>query len=281
MLRNRYIREMRQPLSAVVSQRLIWLEGEALCVTPEFRADHPRTVPRELLLARLPASLRGVVQATLKLRRPALLRRRQQRRPWSRLWSWLTGRRLSSPEFLHASLLFRLQRHAIPAPRLLAFGERLQGTALLQSFLLMEPLRDALPLAQWRPTRAHQRAAQRELENLLQRLHQVGCVLESRLSDEVLGLFAVVSAYDGEPAVVLNDVAGLRVVRRPGPRRLQRDRKILERAMRRVVVREEFGRSSSSLLRHCSNMIPRSPGGECVPGAACGFLGCSFPRRCS
>src|SRR5439155_7818233 len=74
------------------------------------------------------------------------------------------------------ALLFRLQRHGVPAPRVLAMGQRRELPWRLESFLLTEPAADAVPLDVWlrRPARGRRRVL-REAGALLARLHQASC----------------------------------------------------------------------------------------------------------
>jgi hypothetical protein len=64
--------------------------------------------------------------------------RRWCNRPLAWLWSILRGRRLLSPELRDAGRLFRLRKHGLPAPRVLAFGQRRPLPWRTASFLLTE-----------------------------------------------------------------------------------------------------------------------------------------------
>jgi hypothetical protein len=137
---------------------------------------------------------------------------------FGRLWSWVRRRTWRSPELRMARLLFHLERHRIPAPRLLAFGQRGVAWGRAESFVLFEPLViEGTPLRDWWHT-AHCRVDNPNwrmlneqvlecLADLLRRLHDAGCIVE-RFGP--LGEPFVVHANTNPPAVVLADVERLR-----------------------------------------------------------------------
>jgi tRNA A-37 threonylcarbamoyl transferase component Bud32 len=136
LLRKRHVREAR--LCPVLSgtQGVLRLDGEALCVTHDFWTE---------LRGRLPGWLgagekRGVSRAVVPLPggRKGLLVRRREDQPLRWLWLGLRCRPLVSPELRRAGELFRLQRQGLPAPRLLAFGQRHAPPWRTESFLLTE-----------------------------------------------------------------------------------------------------------------------------------------------
>jgi tRNA A-37 threonylcarbamoyl transferase component Bud32 len=134
------IREMQNV--PVARQQLVWLDGEALCVTPEFQRALAGEIPEWLRLARLPAQPWQVVQRS-QVRLPgvggALLVRRRVIRPLAGIWAWLRRRRLTSPELRRAREIFRLQRTGVGAEQLLAFGQRCPVPWRIESFLLTRP----------------------------------------------------------------------------------------------------------------------------------------------
>jgi tRNA A-37 threonylcarbamoyl transferase component Bud32 len=101
LLGKRRMRELRQPPLQGGRQNLVWLQGEALCVTREFRAELAGRLP-EWLTARATSSTPGAwVWRELVERtggRHGLLVRRLGSRPLAWLGAWLRGRRLLSPE---------------------------------------------------------------------------------------------------------------------------------------------------------------------------------------
>jgi tRNA A-37 threonylcarbamoyl transferase component Bud32 len=145
LLRRSSVREQRLP-AYHESQPLIWLDGEALCVTPPARQlftaaqleelGYPESNPGPTEFQRehvLPNGQKG-----------RLVRRRTVRR-FSRLRNWFRGRRWSSPEVLEAAALLRQERLGA-TPRLLAFGQRFLPGGVVDSFLLA--LQDSPPKAE-------------------------------------------------------------------------------------------------------------------------------------
>jgi tRNA A-37 threonylcarbamoyl transferase component Bud32 len=189
LARKRRIRELRRlPDLEPGAQHLLWLDGEALCVTEEF---HDR------LRGRMPEWLRTpfgqgrdnapLVRSTVRVgrgRRGVLLRRRQTQ-PLYRFWSWLTGRRATSPELAQAALLFRLQRHGVTTPRLLAMGQQLGVGGRLDSFLLTEPLARGASLPRWLNKEQkvrRRRLLLRQTAQMVRQVHRSGCYFGQCLS---------------------------------------------------------------------------------------------------
>jgi tRNA A-37 threonylcarbamoyl transferase component Bud32 len=137
LLRKRHVREVRSSLPSA-GQGLLWLDGEALCVTPEFHARLNGRVPNWLRCPGAPKA--GLTQTVVPLPggRRGLLTWRRQWSPFRWLGSRLWPRPLLTPEVREAGLLFRRQRLGQGAPRLLAFGQRSRFPGHSESFLLTE-----------------------------------------------------------------------------------------------------------------------------------------------
>src|SRR5581483_10510735 len=180
-LRHRRVRELREGALAAGNSNLVWQDGEALCLTPEFQSTLKNQIPHWLSLDGLPQSPRRLETHahvdTGEGHQGHLLRRREIR-PFSCLWSWLSSRRPTSPELRQAGLLFRLQRYGIPGPRVLAFGQRLAFPWQVESFLLTEAAQQAVPLHRWleapRSARERRRVIH-EAGKLLRLVHEAGC----------------------------------------------------------------------------------------------------------
>lgn len=232
LMRYRHIRELRRPPLVGGTQQLIWLDGEALCVTPEMR---------EIFTVRRPSWLTeptdGVEWSTVAVPgspRAMLVRRGN----WTlaNLWTWLCGWPARSPELRQAALLFRLQRYGIRGPRLLAFGQRRVSPGRLQSFLLAEMPRKTTGFVEWlmRPPSgkaelSERRCLIRQAATLLKNLHEASCYLRRR---EALPL--QVHWRPGKAAeVVLGQVEGIRLRRHAGPRRQLADLARLRAALPR------------------------------------------------
>ena len=150
-LRRRHVREKRQPPLTWGAQQWLTLHDGALCVTPALFAVWPNRPPDWLALDRQPdAPDRAVTRRWLTTAdgAPALLVRRRRRPTAADLLRRLRGRPVPSPEQRQAELLLRLQRHAVPAPVVLAMGRR-ASSGRLDSFLLTRPAAGAVRLTAW------------------------------------------------------------------------------------------------------------------------------------
>jgi tRNA A-37 threonylcarbamoyl transferase component Bud32 len=245
LLCQRRIREVQKRPSPAVKQALLWQDGEALCLTPEFQAALAGNTPDWLLLARLPAQPRNLEIRTVvsvPLPHSALLLRRRTSSLVGRLWAWLRGRPVISPELRNAGLLFRLQRHGVPTARLLAFGQRQASMGRTESFLLTERVSAAVPLCRWLGTQGHRdrpyrHQVIREAGELLRRLHDAGCYLTGPLRRRVRqtprsGLDTLqVNPRDLHPLVLLGSVEAIHVGRRPEARLAVHDLALLRQRL--------------------------------------------------
>jgi len=231
LLNRRHIVEKRQPAADEV-QGWSCRDGEALCAAPALADAWPGRPVDWLSLERQPPPAGGATARRwlpLPDGRRALLVRRRERPLLSLWWAWLWGRPAASPEQRHAALLWRLRRHGVPAPRVLAMGRRQGPGGAVDSFLLTEPAADAVRLDAWLrgPRRGEvRRRLLRDTGQLLHRLHEAGCFL----GDETAAL-AVSAPPRQAPRPVLAAVDGLSVSRRPSPERSRDD---LEACRRRL-----------------------------------------------
>jgi tRNA A-37 threonylcarbamoyl transferase component Bud32 len=137
LLGRRHVRQERTSPPPVAAQGVLWLDGEALCVTRDFWHELGGAVPDWLPL---PADGRGTSRSVVALPggRRGLLVRRWCDRPLSWLWCAVRRRPLLSAELRRAGALFRLRKHGQAAPRVLAFGQRRPRPWRTESFLLTE-----------------------------------------------------------------------------------------------------------------------------------------------
>jgi tRNA A-37 threonylcarbamoyl transferase component Bud32 len=206
LLLRRNVREQRQTSMPIGSQRLMWLDGESMCACPDFLKSLDGTMPDWLTTLLTDHPVRGMSRCEIHLpdgRRANLIRRRAfDSLAW--LATVFLGRPFVSPELGQLGLLFRLQRHGIITPRLLAFGQRRDRTGS-SSFLLTEPVEGA-ELGEWLREHtgdvARRRHLLRKIAELLQRLHAAGCCLGT-------ARLAVQSASGRLPRVVLTELDGL------------------------------------------------------------------------
>jgi tRNA A-37 threonylcarbamoyl transferase component Bud32 len=139
LLRNRHVRQARL-LQSTGARELIWLDDEALCITPQFLRDLNGAVPEWLRLERNSWGDHDSALALVALPggRHGLLVRRRRDQPLRWLWSEFRRKPLTTPEVRQAGMLFRRQGQGQPAPRLLAFGQRRLLPWRTESFLLTE-----------------------------------------------------------------------------------------------------------------------------------------------
>jgi tRNA A-37 threonylcarbamoyl transferase component Bud32 len=240
LLGRRYVREMRREPLPAGSQDLLWLDGEALCVTRAFHETWQGPAPPWL---GAPDLARGwanqVVRSTILLpeARPATLVHRRRRQPLRWLWGWLRGRPFASPEVRQAAVLFRLQRYGVGTPRLLAFGERHPVPWQTESFLLTEAPAEATDLSRWLADRLHEDTwtaerkqrwhILREAASALRAMHEANCHFRPQSSADGEFPLLVATGVEGEPAVELRSADAVTTVRHASPALALRDLLVL------------------------------------------------------
>ena len=229
LLERRRIRELRQPILPPTAQELIWLDGEAVQVTPAFRDE---------LGPDLAAFKKGTHLFFKKEMRPLFrqvpfgnLVTRWVSRPYAWLWAWLCGKPVVAPEVESMKVIFHLQRYGVVLPRLLAAGQNNIKPWEIQSFLLTQPLQGALPLVQFLATAdpASRRRAVREAGRVLRQMHAANCYVEKRDGAGIADLLAVSCSGAGKLTVALTTVHGIEKTRHANPARVQRDLAALAR----------------------------------------------------
>jgi hypothetical protein len=120
--------------------RLVWLAGEAVCVVPDLVRFWPSPpVAPPFYPGPVRASSTSIEQFLgLPDGRTAGLLRFTTVAPLGRIAAGLRGKSWRSPAAVAARILFQLQRFDAPAPRLLAFGQRLTSPVRADSFVLTD-----------------------------------------------------------------------------------------------------------------------------------------------
>jgi hypothetical protein len=140
---------------------------------------------------------------------------------WRRLLARIAGRRADTILTRQAGLLFRLRRYGIPAPRVLAFGRRPDGSG----FLLTRPIPRTQPLTECLESFGPRRLVVLAKSGaMLRKLHAAGHRLERRVD-------ALVVRDGRTPALAEVD---LRSLPRPAGRWPLRDLGMVIRALRLV-----------------------------------------------
>ncbi|MFO0878625.1 MAG: lipopolysaccharide kinase InaA family protein [Gemmataceae bacterium] len=240
MRQRRHIREKRQP---PLNDRQMWicLDEAGCCITPELAA---LTRGRSLDWLRLdsPPPEPGMVSRRwipLGPRRQMLLERRLER-PSMRavLRNWLLGRPITTPEQRMATLLWRLERHGVRTPRVLATGCRAHGGGYSDSFLLVEPHGGTIRLGTWltHSLPPERREVLRQVGQILARMHDACCYF----TQESLERLAV-QPNGPDFKLVLESVEGIQATRRPRGDLAERD------VSRVVLVLKEMGCDAGDL----------------------------------
>ncbi len=222
MLKHRHVREKRHP--APPDQAWTCLDGDALCVTPALQGEADWLALDNQPLPAGASSTRRWVEMPGG-RRCLLVRRRERRAT-------------TSMSMKQANLLWRLQRHGVEGPRVLAAGQRSEGGAM-GSFLFTEPLADAVSLAAWLRMPASDRGPiLRAAGELVRRMHEGCCYLGGR----GLGALAVCGGR-----VVLLEADGVTAARRPDEARRADDLRRLREMLTACVGAEGWGMVESIL----------------------------------
>jgi tRNA A-37 threonylcarbamoyl transferase component Bud32 len=162
---RRSIRDQRHGPSPT-AQRLVWLAGEKVCAVPDVAEHWPEPAVGPPFYDQPP----GVETLRMPDGRAAVLIRGRSIAPWGRLRAWLRGRSWRSLGVTLGRLAFHLERYGIPAPRLLAFGQRMNGLAATDWFIVHTP--SASLILECVSSEEAGRLGQ-----LLRRLHDAGCSL--------------------------------------------------------------------------------------------------------
>ncbi|MBN9120405.1 MAG: hypothetical protein J0I06_14815, partial [Planctomycetes bacterium] len=208
-------RDQLQPLPPTDPYRLVWLAGEAVCAVPEAAAAWPRPAIAPPFYGFGPVGPANVRFAG----REAVLVRGRTSAPLGRLRAWLRATPWRSPGVTAGRVLFHLDRYGVPAPRLLAFGQRLTSATGAEWFALYEAPRGPL-LRRWRRTAgaADQRKVFDAVAGCLRKLHDAGCVLTDPRA-------AFTVRAGGEVSIA--DPFAVRIVRRVTEAARERDRRAM------------------------------------------------------
>jgi tRNA A-37 threonylcarbamoyl transferase component Bud32 len=196
-----------QLVPPIAEQELVRIGGETVCAIPSLarELEHPEVIAALYDPANDGRSFR------IRDGRCGVLTVAHRRNPLPRWWAAVRGKSWRSPELRTARLLFHLERYGIPAPRLLAYGQTVNGIVDAGSFVLAAP-------RNLRPPTAADAAA---IRALLARLHEVGCCLRG------MGTHGEPFGMEGSTAVV-GDVRLLRLNRQLSARKIASDHRLLD-----------------------------------------------------
>jgi hypothetical protein len=228
LMTRRRILDLRRQSSVSFNQQLVWLDGEAMCVTPDYLALVRGQVPDYLNVSPTVTAL------TIEGGNHGLLLRRRRRWPLARFGAWLSRKRLTSEELEAAAIAFRLERFGLSVPRLLAVGQRHRFPWTTDSFLLtqlpakatslLEWLEESYTRPNWPPETKERRRVLREAGTALRKIRDSGYEVanwKSALADLAgipgSALLGIQERADGSPTLVLGRATGLRKGRRGNP----------------------------------------------------------------
>jgi hypothetical protein len=181
--RNSSVRDQQADARTSADLRLVWLAGEAVCVVRGLERQWPNPPVSPPFYPGPQAAGPDPAEQHVGLPdgRTAMLFRYTTRSWLGRAWSGIRGRAWRSPAAVAARTLFQLQRFDAPAPRLLAFGQRLTTPSSAESFVLTDRAPGDEPLAE-RLTRPFPGPLDRFLYlrqcgRAVRALHDAGCRL--------------------------------------------------------------------------------------------------------
>lgn len=196
---RRSIRDQRQPPSSL-NQKLVWVAGEAVCAVPQVAAIWQSPA----IAAPYYGCEPGTLPVVLPDGRNCVLVRGRSVAPYGRFRAWLRGRSWRSPGVTLGRVLFHLERYGIPAPGLLAFGQRFTGPMSAEWFALHTP--PATPLGT-----PPDFALAAQLGRILRQLHDAGC----SIGDNPLASFGI-----EEGTICIRDPRAIRIAKPKAEREL-------------------------------------------------------------
>jgi tRNA A-37 threonylcarbamoyl transferase component Bud32 len=241
LLERRRIQEIRQPPLAPGTQNLIWLDGEALQVTREFRDELGGNVPAWLNAKKVSGTI-SVKTVPLPGPHNAELVTRSVSRPWRTLWCRLWRQPLVAPELESMKMIFRLERYGVTLPRLLAAGQETVKPWQIQSFLLTEPLKETVPLPHFlrEADQATRREVIRRAGHVLRQMHRATCYVKNG-EYQAMGTLLTVRCHEGDHLeVALANVHSIAKSSCPNPVRARRDLAALVQALDETCTRTDI-----------------------------------------
>jgi tRNA A-37 threonylcarbamoyl transferase component Bud32 len=214
--KRRSVRDQLQ--TGAVRQRLVWLAGEAVCAVPDVAAVWPQPAPGPPFYGDGPDGATHIRFAG----RDAVLVRGRARAPLGRFRSWLRATPWRSPGATLGRTLFHLARYGVPAPPLMAFGQRFTSAITTEWFALYEAP-GGVPLRNWCRTASgvDRHAVLGSVMECLHALHGAGCILADP---------GAAFAIDGA-RVVIADPGAVRIVRSVSARARKRDLRFVTRLL--------------------------------------------------
>ena len=204
---------VRQQQKSDCTQRLVWLDGEAVVAIPELARYWPIPAAVEPFYRSQEAPLNGSEWVTFTGGQRGIVQRFFTTDVLGRTIAAIRERPWRSPAARCARVLFHLARHAIPAPALYAFGQRNTSAFSNESFVAYERIDDAVPWEEYfvQPERTawERRLSLQHCGELLAFLHTAGCLW----ADNSEPLFQVIAGDPGK--VFLASPLAIELQRKP------------------------------------------------------------------
>jgi len=197
LLKYRHIREKRNTQTTLQPQNWIFLEDKNLFVT-SICSESEKACLETMLEEAGKSKSNGkiILRKSLPLG-GGNLRLQYRKISWfeSFLHSGFKFKKSKSPEYSHAAILFRVQRHGVETGKLLALGIRKKNLLLQESFLLTREPCETQTLNEWlmqgnkaKPTSdsfEKRRQVFQELGKILAKIHTSGCHLKGKKTLQV------------------------------------------------------------------------------------------------
>lgn len=188
LLNYRHVREKRNTQVTLQPQNWIFLEKENIFVT-SIISETEKEFLNELLMEARKLGCNGKTV----IRKPLpgsenVLRLQYRSTSWMEklLSSSLKSRKTKAPEYSHAAILYKVQRHGVSTGKILAIGIRKNKFFSQESFLLTREPAKTLPLNEWleqgsvRQQKGRRQLVFESVGRLLARIHSAGCYLKGK-----------------------------------------------------------------------------------------------------
>ena len=188
LLNYRHIREKRNTQVALQPQNWIFLEKKNLFVTSICTDDEKSDLDQLLLEAKkLHVGGKLVIRKTMP-GASCELRLQYRNISWfeSLFFSYFKVSKAKAPEYSHAAILYKIQRHGVSTGKILALGIRKKDLFSQESFLLTREPTQTLSLHEWfqqSATLEHkgkQHLVFEAMGRLLAKVHSSGCYLKGK-----------------------------------------------------------------------------------------------------
>ncbi len=188
LLNYRHVREKRNTQVALQPQNWIFLEKQNIFVTSICSEDEKIHLDQLLLEAKKQhVSGKVVIRKTMP-GGDCELRLQYRKISWfeSLLFSSFKSHKSKAPEYSHAAILYKIQRHGVSTGKILALGIRKKSLFSQESFLLTREPAQTLTLHEWfkqgslKEVKGRQHMVFEAVGRMLAKVHSSGCYLKGK-----------------------------------------------------------------------------------------------------